>query len=226
MKSSVTLDPSQELDATETAKLKKIVAASGDLEADMKAAHAQCLKAYAARKVARKNSKDATLEALRVAYGTYLAASASKAAKLDFLKVAGLSSSQKTSSLLLNTVIKVAITADRRQASRFAAVIKLAIIGGTTVKNFTVFVKFKGGVTKCVKLYRKATAISTPAPQAAASQIASVEMGYGSPSVEKALTAVFGMAEASAKTLKRQAIIAVSPDGSCKLLEVRGMPKP
>ncbi len=226
MMSSVVRDPAQVIDTTGTAKLKKIVAASGDLEADMKAAHAQCLKAYAARRVARKSSKDATLEALRVAYGTYLAASACKTATLDFLTIAGLSSSQKTSSLLLNTVIKVAITADRRQASRFAAVIKLAISGGTTVNKFTAFVKSKGGVTNCVKLYRKAMSISTPTSTVAASQKASIEMSYGGPAVEKALRAVFKIAEASKKTLKRQAIIAVSPDGSCKLLEVRRMPEP
>ena len=226
MKSSTKRDVAEELDATEKAKLKKIVAASDDLEVNMKAAHAQCRKVYAARRAARKNVDAATLEALRIAYGTYAAASTSKAATLGFLKAAGLSLSPKTSSRLLNTVIKTAISSDRRRTSWFATVIKSAIRHGVAVQDFDKFVKSEGGVTKCVELYRKAAAVPKPKPKAATPQLAVVEMSYGSPAVEKALEDALAKAKKLAKTLKRQAIIAVSRDGSCELMEVRGMPKP
>lgn len=112
MKSSTDFDVAETLDATEEAALKKIIAASGDLEVNMKAAHAQCREAYQARKAARKNSREATLEALRVAYGVYLSASVNPTVSLEFLKAEGLSLSPKTSSLLLNTVIKAAVTTE------------------------------------------------------------------------------------------------------------------
>ena len=218
-------DSSHELDSTETAKLKKIIADSTDLEHDMKAAHAQCRQAFAARKTARRNSKEATLKALKIAFGTYLAASVSKDSKLKFLKAAGLQSPLNTSSMLLNTVIKVTITEDRRRASYFAAVIKFAIRSGVDVEKFSGFVNANGGITKCVRLYRLATA-TKPVVSAGVQIPASVAMSISNPTVEKALSEAVAKAQSMAKKIKRQAVFAISPEGSCELLDVRRMPKP
>jgi hypothetical protein len=110
----------------------------------------RCAQARKNRLKGKKKVKQLTVKALAVAYRTFLRCERDPENQDELMTALGANLSPKTCAKRLNTIVKAAVTNDRKYASKLAGVIRFAIHEDIAPDKLTEFVKNQGGIAKCI----------------------------------------------------------------------------